>query len=185
MTIKSIWKIISKFLITALTLTIIISIVTIFNKKELFNNKLLHRTKSEVKSPITYSLVDNTNEYLKTILRIEKDNNIESIQYMDIDNKPVILRPVNKNIVAIDLKVKVAQDMVFKIISNGIEETQVLNIPTDYINNYITLDKDDSNSTEKQYRLIANYTTDLQNEPITNYYKVGNRVNYSKYTRTF
>lgn len=167
-------------------LLVVIIAVLIFQYNSEFNLfKVFNSFKPEVKNNLSYSLVDNTEEFLKTLVKIERDDNIESIEYTDVNGNIVILNPVNKSVVGIDLKVKVAEEMPFKIISNGLEEIEKLYIPSDYINNYIVLTKDINNSTEQNYIFSASYRTDLENETVNNYYTIGNRSNWTKYTSPF
>lgn len=173
---------ISVLILIILIITILILVQYKSGNLGIYKNSKDSNLKADVNNVISYALIDNTGEYLKTVVTIKKDTPIESIQYTDVDNKVIKLQTKNKNIVAIDLSVKAGEDMPFKIVSNGVEETQILNIPLDYINNYITLSKDDTNSTEQKYLFITNYNTDLQNEPIKNYYKIGNRTNWTEYT---
>lgn len=169
-------------------LILLISIIAIFifqynGEFNLF--KIFNSFKPEVKNNLSYSLVDNTEEFLKTLVKIERDDNIESIEYTDVNNNIVVLNPVNKSVIGIDLKVKVAEEMPFKIVSNGLEEIEKLYIPSDYINNYIVLTKDSDNSTEQNYLFSASYRTDLENETVNNYYTIGNRSNWTKYANPF
>ena len=70
-----------------------------------------------------------------------------------------------------DIKVEACKDINFKITSNNEEITETINVPSNYINDYINISKSEETSTNTIFNYNVEYNTDLS--PEEEYYKLG------------
>ncbi len=163
-------------------LIIILSIITLlivylmikYNILGQIQKNIEDKTQKMEENTLSYIIYDNTGEKLKTVVTIAKEEGIDSVEYTDNDGKIVKIEGQGNKRIAIDLKATVDVDIPFKIVSNELETTEVMHIPTDYIEKYMITTKLEEESTETAHKYNIEYNTDLVNENVKNYYKVGN-----------
>lgn len=120
---------------------------------------------------LSYILYDNTEEKLKALVTISKEEGITSIEYTDTDGKKIEINGNGKKKISMDIKVEACKDINFKITSNNEEITETINVPSNYINDYINISKSEETSTNTIFNYNVEYNTDLS--PEEEYYKLG------------
>ena len=70
-------------------------------------------TKQNVIDGMEFFVYDNTEEKLKTLVRIQRENGIETVEYIDDNNEKVILDCYGKQCVSIDIKVELNKEYSF------------------------------------------------------------------------
>ena len=126
-------------------LIIILSIITLlivylmikYNILGQIQKNIEDKTQKMEENTLSYIIYDNTGEKLKTVVTIAKEEGIDSVEYTDNDGKIVKIEGQGNKRIAIDLKATVDVDIPFKIVSNELETTEVMHIPTDYIEKYM------------------------------------------------
>ena len=123
---------------------------------------------------LSYMLYDNTEEKLKALVTISKQEGITSIEYTDTDGKKIEINGNGKQKISMDIKVEAGKDINFKITSNNEEITETISVPSNYINDYINISKSEETSTNTIFNYNVEYNTDLSpEEEVKYYYKLG------------
>lgn len=105
-------------------------------------SKLLLREEEVIQDRIEYVVYDNRTEKIKTLVRISREEGIESIKYGEDENE-VIINCNGKKKVSIDFQAYVNKEYEFKVTSGGVEQVETLVINENYIDDYINIKSSD------------------------------------------
>lgn len=174
-------------IIISLCIIIAILIICIIIKIDPISQIRIYRKSAGLEmneNVLSYIMYDNTGEKLKTVVIISKEEGITSIEYIDMDGKLIKVNGNGKKKIAIDIKAEVNKDINFKVTSNNKETIEVMNIPSNYINKYISISKSEETSTDTIFNYNVEYNTDLsEDEEVKYYYKIGeNNKTWVEYT---
>lgn len=149
------------------------------NKVNSLEKGLLSETNQDVIDEMTFLVYDNTEEKLKTLVRISRENGIDTVEYVDENNQNIILDCHGKQRVSIDINAELSKEYSFLVTSSGNTTTEKLLIDEAYMKDYldsIMLVTDISSEQDSSSKLKLQFQNDLNQK--TNYYKVGEKGNW-------
>lgn len=146
-------------------------------------------TKQNVIDGMEFFVYDNTEEKLKTLVRIQRENGIETVEYIDDNNEKVILDCYGKQCVSIDIKVELNKEYSFLVSSDGNVTTEKFMIDEAYMSELLDGIMFIENITEKDLTTeeeIRKAKVQFYNMPEgkTNYYHVGKTGTWVKCENT-
>lgn len=164
---------------TCIILIVLAFIALKYSKVSFLEKGILTDTNQYVIDEMTFFVYDNTEEKLKTLVRISRENGIDTVEYANENNESVILDCHGKQRVSIDISIELNKEYSFLVTSSGNTTTEKLLIDEAYMKDYldgIMLVTDISSEEDNIVKLELQFQNELDQK--TNYYRIGNTGNW-------
>lgn len=145
-----------------------------YNKVNILEKGIFTDTNQNVSDGMEFFVYDNTEEKLKTLVRIARENGIDTVEYVNENNENIILDCHGKQRVSIDVSAELNKEYSFLVTSAGNTVTEKFLIDEAYMKEYlegimsiadISVEEGSTTKLTVQFHNIA--------EGKANYYKIG------------
>lgn len=154
-----------------------------YNKVQFLEKGNVSETNQDVIDEMTFLVYDNTEEKLKTLVRISRENGIDTVEYANENNENVILNCNGKQRVSIDINAELNREYSFLVNSSGNTVTEKFRIDETYMEEYLDriMNVADILDSEGNARAIG-VEFPNRKEGETSYYRLGETRNWIQCT---
>ena len=162
-----------KIIIIIFSIILLGLVITTFlaNKSNVRLFRFGETTQSQVTDNFSYVLGHFPVDIVPVMVIIERADGMDTVKYMR-NGQEIEINCEGRNRVAIDYEAKVNTNYEFKVISNGVESTETLNVSDD-LDSYVDVSENDINKT-------LQVKTPIIIDTVTKYYKVTSSGNWQE-----
>lgn len=161
--------------ICILIISILLFLGLKYNKINILEKGIFADTNQDVIDGMTFFVYDNTEEKLKTLVRISRENGMDTVEYINENNENIILNCNGKQRVSIDINAELNKEYSFLVTSAGNTVTEKFRIDETYMKDFLDGIMDIKEITNEKGEM---------NTGIEFFYKEDGKRNYYRITET-